>query len=115
MVAVVFVVVVGVETVFLLLMSCVRVTRSPQLYFASGILQLQHVVDSWILSVEGGADGEAAAPTIRLADFPSPEYEDSGFWAQVRDDCCSSTIGCTRQASKLAAFDGIFADYFFLR
>ncbi|CAM9287272.1 unnamed protein product [Phaeothamnion confervicola] len=47
-----------------------------QSYYQAGVLSLQQAVDAFIFDAEG-----APAPTYRVANFASPEYDDSGFWA----------------------------------
>ncbi|CAM9958417.1 unnamed protein product, partial [Discosporangium mesarthrocarpum] len=50
-------------------------------YISSGILTLQNLVDSFILHQSTG--GSMDAPTVRVADFPHPEYAENGFWSQI--------------------------------
>lgn len=44
---------------------------------------LQQLVDSWIIDLEQGSTATATPPVARITEFPSPEYESDGFWAQV--------------------------------
>ena len=52
-----------------------------QLYHASPVLMLQQLVDNWIMGLE--SPDTVMPPVVRIAEFPSPEYEDDGFWEQV--------------------------------
>lgn len=60
---------------------CVLAIASNQLYHQSVVLTLQQLVDSWIVEREGST---VDPPVVRVTEFPSPSYEDDGFWAQVR-------------------------------
>lgn len=60
------------------LMGCVL--RVRQMYHQSPSLILQGLVDSWIMVQEGVDDVDI---TVRLSEFPSPSYEDDGFWSGV--------------------------------
>ncbi|CAM9216529.1 unnamed protein product, partial [Ectocarpus fasciculatus] len=53
------------------------------LYHQSPVLMLQQLVDSWIIDLEQGSTATATPPVARITEFPSPEYESDGFWAQV--------------------------------
>lgn len=50
------------------------------MYHQSPSLILQGLVDSWIMMQEGVDDVDI---TVRLSEFPSPSYEDDGFWSGV--------------------------------
>jgi hypothetical protein len=67
----------------------IRLTPLPSLrswqtyinmYFFSGALAVQNLVDSFIISQDAGAPVKLETNVI---DFPSPAYEEAGFWGSV--------------------------------
>ena len=69
-----------------LLSCCIFVVRvcvlQTQMYHQSVVPMLQQLVDSWIMTTEGGTF--AAPPVVHLTDFPNPTYTEDGFWSGRR-------------------------------
>jgi hypothetical protein len=61
--------------------TCSRCSMSyGQQWFYSGALSVQNLVDSFIVSEAAGAPVQLTASVV---DFPSPGYEEAGFWGIV--------------------------------
>ncbi|CAM9479565.1 unnamed protein product [Laminaria digitata] len=46
-------------------------------------MMIQQLVDNWIMDSEASAGGTFTPPVVRVTEFPSPEYEDDGFWSSI--------------------------------